>query len=136
MTSEDYESFTPAHKAMGSFFQSCRFFMVNVECIGGDLLVQHYELIDHSKSHVKFYSARTKAYVCRWFPVTLSVPWEMTLRPTSSRTCELTCTIGVDFPSAPLGALAWATGSFHFIRRHLAVEGAAFARHIERTFAS
>ena len=46
MTSEDYESFTPAHKAMASFFQGSRFFMVNVECIGSDLLVQRYELID------------------------------------------------------------------------------------------
>jgi hypothetical protein len=109
--------------------------MVNVECIGSDLLEQHYELIDHSKSHVRFYSARTKGYLGRWFPVTFSVPWEMTLRPTSSRSCELTCTIGVDFPSALLGAIAWASGSVFFMRRHLAIEGAAFARNIERTFA-
>jgi hypothetical protein len=80
MTTEDYESFTPAHKAMGSFFHGSRFFMVNVEYIGSDMLVQHYELIDHSKSHVKFYSRRTRGYVYRWFPVTFSVPWEMALR--------------------------------------------------------
>ena len=42
----------------GSFFHGSRFFMVSVECIGSDPLVQHYELIDHSKSHVKFYSTR------------------------------------------------------------------------------
>jgi len=136
MTTEEYESFTPAHKAMGSFFHSSRFFMVNVECIGSDLLVQHYELIDHSKSHVRFYSPRTKGYVYRWLPVTFSVPWEMTLRPTSSRSYELTCTIGAEFQSALLGALARANGSCFFIRRHLVAEGAAFARNIERKFAS
>jgi hypothetical protein len=136
MTSEDYESFAPAHKAMGSFFHGSRFFMVNVECIGSDLLVQHYELIDYSKSHVRFHSARTKGYVCRWLPVTFSVPWEMTLRPTSSRTCELTCTIGADFSSALPSAIARASGSLFFIRRHLRVEGVAFARHLEQTFAS
>ena len=135
MTSDDYESFTPAHKAMGSFFLGSRFFMVNVECIGGDLLVQHYELVDHSKSHVRFYSPRTKGYVCRWFPVTFSVPWEMTLRAASNGTCELTCTIGAEFQSALLGAIAKANGSGLFIRRHLAAEGAAFARDIERKFA-
>ena len=43
MTSEDNESIAPAHKAIGSVFQESRFFMVNVECIGSDLLVQHYE---------------------------------------------------------------------------------------------
>ena len=129
MTSADYESFTPAHKALGSFRCDSRFFMVNVECIGSDLLVQHYELIEHSRSHVKFYSRRTRGYIYRWLPVTFSVPWEMTLRSTSARSCELTCTIGADFPSAILGALAGLNGSFFFMRRHLAEEGAAFARH-------
>ena len=135
MTSDDYESFTPAHKAMGRFFVGPRFFMVNVECIGSDLLVQHYELVDHSKSHVRFYSARTKGYVYRWLPVTLAVPWEMTLRATSSRSCELTCTIGAEFRSELLGAVARTIGSRFFIRRHLAAEGAAFARDIERKVA-
>jgi hypothetical protein len=136
MTTEDYESFTPAHKAMGSFFHGSRFFMVNVEYIGSDMLVQHYELIDHSKSHVKFYSRRTRGYVYRWFPVTFSVPWEMALRPSSSRSCELSCTIGAEFPSALLAAIARANGIGFFIRRHLAAEGAAFARDIELKFAS
>ena len=39
--------------------------MVNVECIGSDLLVQHYELVEHSKSHVKFYSAEEGAAFAR-----------------------------------------------------------------------
>src|SRR5262245_30576411 len=77
MTSEDYESFAPAHKALGSFFRGTDFFMVNVECIGSDLVIQHYQLLEHSKSHVRFYSPRSKAYIYRWFPVTVGVPWEM-----------------------------------------------------------
>ena len=136
MTTEDYASFTPAHKAMGSFVRGNRFFMVNVECIGSDLLVQHYELLEHSRSHVAFYSPRTEGYVFRWFPVTFAVPWEMMVRPISSSACELTCTIGADFPSPLLGALARANGARFFLRRHLAAEGAAFARNIEVKFAS
>lgn len=136
MTSDDYESFAPAHKAMGSFLRGSRFFMVNVESIGTDLLVQHYELIDHSRSHVAFYSRQTQGFVFRWFPVTFAVPWEMTVRPTSHGGCELMCTIGVDFPSVLLAALAWTSGTRFFLGRHLAIEGAAFARHIELKFAS
>ncbi len=136
LTTEDYASFTPAHKALGSFVHGSRFFMVNVECIGGDMLIQHYELVDHSRSHVTFYSHRTKGYVFRWVPVTFSAPWEMSLRGVSAHSCELTCTIGAEFDSPLLGALAWLNGSRFFIRRHLAAEGVAFARHIELKFAS
>ena len=75
-------------------------------------------------------------YGLQRFPVTFSVPWEMRLRPTSDRSCELTCSIGAEFSSALLAAIARANGSGFFIRRHLAAEGAAFARDIERKFAS
>lgn len=136
MTSEDYVSYTPQHKALGSFVRGSRFFMVNVECIATDMLVQHYELVDHSKSHVTFYSPRTQGFVFRWLPVTFAVPWEMSLRPVDSRSCELKCTIGVEFSSALLGIFARLNGTAFFMRRHLAAEGAAFARHIERKFGS
>jgi hypothetical protein len=137
MTSEDYESYArPAHKAMGSFFRGSRFVMVNVECIGADMIVQHYELIEHSRSSVRLYSARSTAYVYRWFPVTVSVPWEMSLHRSSDRSCELTCTVGIESPSLFIRALAWTNGlGLLFLRRHLALEGAAFARDLERKFA-
>ena len=135
MTSEDYESYAPAHKAMSSFFQGSRFFAVNVESIGVDLLIQHYELVNHSQSHVTLLSRSTEGFVFRWFPVTIGVPWDMRLQSTSSRTCELTCTIGADFNSPLLAALAWLKGTRFFLNRHLAVEGSAFAKDIERKFA-
>lgn len=137
MTTEEYESFAPAHLAMGSTMRGSRFFMVNVECIGSDLLVQHYELVEHSKSHVVFYSRETKGFVFRLFPVTFSVPWEMRLRRISDIACELHCTIGADFRSPLLGAVAWVNGLGNFfLRRHLATEGRGFVRSIERRFAS
>lgn len=137
MTPEDYESFAPAHKAMGSFFRGSDFFMVNVECIGTDMIVQHYQLIEHSKSHVKFYSPRSKGYIYRWFPVTFGVPWEMRLRSTSERSCELSCTIGVDFPTKLLAIVAWVNGlGSLFLKRHLAIEGVGFVRNIETKFAN
>ena len=137
MSPEEYETFAPAHKAMGSGFHGGEFHEVNVECIGTDMLVQHYKLVKHSKSHVRFYSLDTKAYLYRWIPVTFGVPWEMSLRSVSPEACELSCTIGADFRSRMLAVAAWINGlGFLFVKRHLAVEGAAFARSIERKFAA
>jgi len=136
MTPEDYSSYAKAHLAMGSWFEGAKFFMVNVEAVGSDMVIQHYELLDHSRGRVKFYSTRSNGYILRWLPVTFGVPWEMVLRPVSARTCELTCTIGADFASAFLDVFVKVFGAERSLRRHLAEEGAAFARDIERKFAS
>ena len=135
MSPEEYETFAPAHRAMGSYSRGGEFYEVNVECIGTDMLVQHYKLVEHSKSHVKFYSPNTKAYLYRWLPVTFGVPWEMSLRSVSPDACELSCTIGADFRSRLLAIAAWVNGlGGYFIKRHLELEGAAFARSIQRKF--
>ena len=135
MTQPDYEAYSTAHKAMGSGFRQGVFFMVNVELIGTDMLQQHYQLLEHSASHVKFYSPATRGYIYRWVPVTFGVPWEMTLRETSAETCELHCVIGADFSARWLFAAAWLNSlGFYFLRRHLADEGVAFARDLERKF--
>jgi len=137
MTPEDYVSFSPGHKAMGSFFRGHEFLMTNVEYIGTDMFVQHYRLVEHGKSDVKFHSAETEGYLYRWFPVSVGVRWEMALRPTAAGSCELQCTIGADFPSKLLAVAAQINGlGGYFIKRHLSVEGVAFAKDIERKFAS
>ena len=110
---------------MGEFYE------VNVAYIGTDMLVQHYKLVESSKSHIKFYSPNTKAYLYRWLRVTFGVPWEMLLRSVSLDACELSCVIGADFPSRLLAAAAWLNGlGFLFLKRHLADEGWAFAASI------
>ena len=135
MTPAEYETFSTAHKAMGSGFRGGEFFMVNVELIGTDMLVQHYQLMEHSKSHVKFYSPRTRGFIYRWLPVVFGVPWEMAVRPTAGGACELHCVIGADFSSRLLAAAAWVNGlGFLFLKRHLAAEGKAFAASLEREF--
>jgi hypothetical protein len=136
MTPSDYESYSPAHRAMGSFFDtSGQFHMVNVELIGNEMLIQHYALRDHSADRLTLYSEKTKAYVWRWFPAVVGVPWELSLRDVDPDNCELTCTIGADFPShiIALGAYLNGFGGI-FIRKHLAQEGAAFAKDILKKF--
>ena len=96
MTDADYTSYSRAHKAMGSFTKDNVFYMTNVENIGIETLFQHYELRYHSVTHVQFYSPKSKAYIMRWFPATIAVPWEMYVEAVSTNNSQLTCMIGVD----------------------------------------
>lgn len=135
MTDDDYVSYSGAHKAMTSTFKGDVFFMKNIENIGADTLVQFYELKYHSPNHIQFYSSRSKAYMMRWFPVTVGVPWEMYVNAVSATCCTLVCMIGTDFPNAFLKTGAWFTGlGGLFLKRHLRSEGIAFVRDIEKKF--
>jgi hypothetical protein len=137
MTASNYTSYSPAHLAMDSHFENGVLFMTNVENIGTDTIVQHYELKYHFSNHVQFYSARSVAYIMRWFPVTVGVPWEMQIRPVTQYTCELICLVGIDYPNALIKGAAWINGlGGTFLRKHLKKEGKAFARHIEEKFSN
>ncbi len=135
MTNADYVSYARAHKAMGSYFRDGRFFMANVETIGNEMIVQNYVLQQHQPDRVMFYSKNTKAYILRWFPAVVGVPWEMEVRAKGSDRCKLVCTIGADFPNQMIAIGAYINGLGGLIlRRHLSEEGKAFARDIEWKF--
>lgn len=135
MTDADYASYSKAHKAMGSFSKDNTFYMKNVENIGIETIVQNYELKFHAPNHVQLYSPRTVAFIMRWFPATVGVPWELYVQPVSANSSRLICLIGADFPNRLLKIGAWFS-SFGglFLRRHLKKEGEAFARDIEMKF--
>jgi len=135
MTDADYTAYSAAHKAMGSFVKDNVFYMKNVEHIGTDTLVQHYELRYHSAYHVQLYSPNSKAYIMRWFPVTVSVPWELYVEPVTVDSSLLTCMIGVDFPGTALKVASWISSiGGLFLRKHLIEEGNAFVKDIEKKF--
>lgn len=135
MTDANYTHYSPAHLAMDSHFESNTLFMTNVENIGTDTIVQHYELYYHAPNHVQFYSPRSTALIMRWLPVTVGVPWEMQVRPVTPATSELICLVGADYPNALLQAAAWFNGlGGTFLRKHLQKEGKAFAQHLEQKF--
>ncbi len=135
MTDADYASYSPAHKAMGSFSKNNVFYMKNVENIGTETIVQNYEMKFHAPNHVQFYSPNSKAYMLRWFPVTVGVPWELYIQPVSAKVSRLICMIGTDFPNLALKTGAWFSGfGGLFLQKHLKKEGNAFARDIEEKF--
>ncbi|MEI9921067.1 MAG: hypothetical protein WDO14_20070 [Bacteroidota bacterium] len=135
MTDADYRSYSKSHLAMGSFYRDNTFYTLNVENIGNEQLVQHYELKYHSPYHVQFYSPDTIAFILRWFPAVVGVPWELQVRAISKDKSELVCLIGADFSSGFLKTAAWFNGlGGFFLNRHLRTEGKAFAKDIERKF--
>jgi hypothetical protein len=137
MTDSNYTSYSPAHLAMDSHFEDGVLYMTNVENIGTDTIVQHYELKYHAPNHVQFYSPRSVAYIMRWFPVTVGVPWEMQIRPVTPNTSELICLVGADYPNLLVREAAWFNGlGGTFLRKHLRKEGKAFAKHIEEKFSN
>ena len=135
MQHSDYTSYSGSHLAMGSFFKEGIFHAINVENIGNETIVQRYVMQYQSPHHVQLYSPQTTAYVLRWFPAVVGVPWEMQIRPVSETSSELVCLIGADFPTGILKFAAWCNGlGGYFLRRHLLEEGKAFAADIERKF--
>lgn len=135
MTNSDYRSYSLAHVAMDSHFDDGVLFMINVENIGTDLVVQHYEVKHHAAHHVQLYSAKSDAYIMRWIPAVVGVPWEMQIRPISKETCELICLVGADYPNPFLQVAAFLNGlGGLFLKKHLSKEGKAFAKDIEEKF--
>jgi hypothetical protein len=135
MNDVDYRSYSPAHKAIGSYVRDNKFFMTNVENIGMDTIIQNYEVITHAPNRVQLYSAKSKAYIWRWVPVTVGVPWEFYLQPVSPTSCRFICMIGVNYPNKFIQVLAWLNGlGGLFLSKHLKKEGEAFAKDIEIKF--
>jgi hypothetical protein len=135
MTPSDYASFSKSHKAMGSYFKDDSFYMVNVETMGNEMIIQNYKLMEYRRDYTKFYSDKSIAFIWRWFPATVGVLWEMTVTPTGKNSSELECTIGPDFSTPLLAFAAWINGiGGLFMRRHLNDEGLSFAKDIEKKF--
>lgn len=135
MNDLDYRSYSTAHKAIGSYIRDGRFYMTNVENVGADTIIQNYELRSYSADSVKLYSTRSKAYIMRWVPVYVGVPWELSIRRVSATSSSLTCIIGVDYPNLLIRVAAWVNGlGGLFLRQHLKKETEMFALDIQRKF--
>ena len=135
MNDLDYRSYSTAHQAIGSYLRDGRFYMTNVENVGTDTIIQNYELKSYSADSVKLYSLRSKAYILRWIPVFVGVPWELSVKRVSATRSSLTCMIGVDYPNLLSRVAAWVNGlGGLFLRQHLKKETKSFALDIQRKF--
>ena len=131
LSDEEYQACARGHRAAGVFTDERGRGSVNVESIGGNLLIQHYRLVRGEPSHVEMFSEASRVYLMHLVPVVGSVRWTLTMTPTTETTSELSCTVEVGLHPVlrVLGSLM-AVGTF--LQRHVTEETGGFAADIAR----
>ena len=133
LSEADYQACARGHRAIGMLGGDKRSGMVNVESIGGSLLVQHYATRLAERGRVTMVSDASRAYLMHTVPVKIGVVWEMQITPESTDTSRFRCTIDVAMP-APVIVLGLFNGTGFFVHRHLVEETDGFARDIARKY--
>ena len=105
LSDRDYQACSPAHRAGGTFREHGTLGSVNVESIGGHLLIQHYLAAESSPHHLVMYSRDTRVYVMHLFPATIAVTWTLAVEPASGSSVRLRCSVETRIPM-PLSLIA------------------------------
>src|SRR5262245_56688622 len=98
MSDADYQAASRSHRAAGSFVEDGVRGSINVESIGGTLMVQHYHEVSAEPTRVEMLSKRTRAYLFHLIPVHVAVRWTMTATPRTSDTTTFACDVEVEMP--------------------------------------
>lgn len=131
LSDRDYQACSRSHRAAGTFRESGTLGMVNVESIGGHLLVQHYLAAKSTPSHVVMHSKCSRVYIMHLVPATIEVIWTLQVEPKNDRSSVLHCTVEARM-SALLAFVATLAILPLFLRRHVQEEAPLFARDIAR----
>jgi hypothetical protein len=131
MTDQEYQAVSPAHRALGTFIADGVRGMVNVEVMGGALVIQHYREVQATKSRVEMYSARSRAYLMHVIPVSMEVRWTMSVTPRTADTSTFLCSVEV-VPPAWLRSLMGVIGIRRAVRKHVEQETEAYAADLSR----
>jgi hypothetical protein len=75
LSDNDYRACARGHRGAGVYRDEAGRSMVNVESIGGNLLVQHYRPVRASRSDMEMYSRASSVYLLHLIPVTASARW-------------------------------------------------------------
>jgi hypothetical protein len=131
LSDRDYQACSHSHRAAGTFREAGTFGMVNVESVGGHLLVQHYLAVTSTPSHVVMHSKATRVYVMHLAPAIIEVIWTLKVEPRDDQNAVLHCSVETCMP-APLAFIATLALLPLFLRRHVQEETPGFARDIAR----
>ena len=131
LTDGDYQACARGHQGAGVFSDEQGRGMVNVESIGGNLIVQHYRCVRADRACVEMYSPASRVYLFHLVPVAAAVRWTLEVTPGDTTTSDLACTVQVDLPPV-LAVLARLTLLGPFLARHVDEEALGFAADIQR----
>ncbi len=131
LSEDDYGACARGHRAIGMLGGAGRTGMINVESIGGSLLIQHYTTQLAERDHVTMTSKASRAYLMHMVPVTIGVVWDMQLYDDGPNASRFLCAIDIAMPTA-VRLLGLTNGTPIFVRRHLVEETRGFASDIAR----
>ncbi|MDG1987126.1 MAG: hypothetical protein P8J18_04050 [Halieaceae bacterium] len=135
LSDKDYQTTARGHIAAGSSIHvDGTQTSINVESVGGNLLVQHYVAETAEPDYVKMVSF-SDLWLMKLIHVVVRVTWEMRLISVSDDKCKFQNTVLVEHPSFIMQIMsALALGAF-FVRKHNEEETPLFAKNLfERTF--
>jgi hypothetical protein len=131
LSDHDYQACSRAHRAAGTFREGGTLGMVNVESVGGNLLVQHYRAEKLAANHVVMHSKNTRVYVSHLVPATIEVIWTLEAKPNDGQSALFTCSVETRM-SPLLSFLSTLALLPLFLRRHTQEETLGFAADISR----
>ncbi|MDC0070998.1 hypothetical protein OAJ38_03425 [Rhodobiaceae bacterium] len=135
LSDKDYQTTARGHIAAGSSIHiDGTHTSVNVESVGGNLLVQHYVAETAEPDYVKMVS-QSDLWLMKLIHVVVKVTWEIRLISISKDECKFQNTVLVEHPKFIMKIMsALALGGF-FVRKHNEEETPLFAQNLyERTF--
>ncbi|MGE3288198.1 MAG: hypothetical protein AB7J32_19155 [Pseudonocardia sp.] len=131
LSDADYQACARGHHGAGTYNDEHGRGMVNVESIGGNLIVQHYRPVRADSSDVEMYSPASRIYLLHLFPLQGSVRWWLKVTPKSDSSSNFTCTVHVDLHPV-LRVLGRFIAAGWFLERHVTEETAGFVADIVR----
>jgi hypothetical protein len=135
LSDSEYQASARGHLGAGTFIEDGVRGSVNLESIGGTLMVQHYHAVSTRANRVEMLSKRTRGYVFHVIPVHFLVHWTLTATPETSETTTFEC--AVELKMSPLIRLAATLiATRYFLRKHVDEETPGFAADINRKLAS
>ena len=126
LSDEDYQACAKGHHGAGTYADHHGRGMVNVESVGGHLIVQHCREVHSEPSSVEMYSAASRVYLFHLVPVSAAVRWKLGMTSTSATASDFTCTVDVTLPPV-LQLVARFSFLGHFLRQHVNEEASGFA---------
>jgi hypothetical protein len=107
MGDRDYQQCARGHLACGSSpLPGGARSSINVEIVGGHMLVQHYEPELLEPHHIRMVSHASNMWIFRLFPARVRVIWEITLVPRSPDACTFRDHIRVEHRSRVIWLLS------------------------------
>ncbi len=131
LSDPEYQACARGHHGAGVFDDEQGRGMINVESIGGNLIVQHYRSVHADRSLVEMYSPASRVYLFHLVPVAAGVKWTLEATRMAGTASGFACTVQVHLAPV-LELLARLSFLGYFLGNHVDEEAQGFAADITR----